>query len=265
MQNVRNMFDTIGEVTRSFEYSPKKEALLVQKVKDVCPESRRHKLLDVCKTRWIQRIDGLEVFLELYEAIVATLETIKANADRSWNADSTKKEVSHYHAITNFDFVVTLTVCQAVLAFTKGLTVKMQGTSSDILGVFSDIKDVLKTLSSVHQKVEENHAKWFQKACQIAEKLDITVQKPRTCQVQRNRANNTAETVEDHYRRNLTIPLVDHLINKLETRFGSGDQETAVQCLFAVPSMLLASKETWRTSFDRFSTFHEDSLPSPSL
>ena len=144
------------------------------------------------------------------------------------NADSTKKAVRHYHAIANFDFVVSLTVCQAVLAFTKGLTVKMQGTSSDILGVFSDIKDVVKTLSSVRQKVEENHAKWFQKACQIAEKLDITVQKPRTCQVQRNRANNPAETVEDHYRRNLTIPLVDHLINELETRFGSGDKETAV-------------------------------------
>jgi len=100
----------------------------------------------------------LEVFLELYEAIVATLETIKANADRSWNADSTKKAVSHYHAIANFDFVVTLTVCQAVLAFTKGLTVKMQGISSGILGVFSDTKDVVKTLSSVRQKVEENQS-----------------------------------------------------------------------------------------------------------
>ena len=42
MQNVRNMFDTVREVTRSFEYSPQKEALLVQKVKGVCPESRRH-------------------------------------------------------------------------------------------------------------------------------------------------------------------------------------------------------------------------------
>ena len=139
--------DTVGEVTRSFGYSPKKEALLVQKVKDVCPESHCHKLLGVCKNRWIQRIDGLEVFMELYKAIVAMLEAIKANADRSWNADSTKKAVSHYHAIANF--VVTLTVCQAVLELTKGLTVKMQGTSSDILGVFSDIKDVVKTLSSV--------------------------------------------------------------------------------------------------------------------
>ena len=95
MQSIRNMFDTFGEITRSFEYSPKKEALLVQKVKDVCPESRRHKLLDVCKARWIQR-----------------MRTIKTNAEKSWNADSTKKAVSHYHAIANLEFVVTLTVQQ---------------------------------------------------------------------------------------------------------------------------------------------------------
>jgi len=68
----------------------------------------------------------------------------------------------------------------------------MQGSCNDILGVFSDIKDVIKTLSSVRQKIEEKHAKWFQEACRISEKLDITVQKPRTCQVQRNRANNPA-------------------------------------------------------------------------
>ena len=91
----------------------------MQKVIDVCPESRHHMLLNVCKTRWIQCIDGLEVFLELYEAIITPLETIKANADRSWNADSMKKAVGHYHAIANFDFVVTLPVCQAVLTFTK--------------------------------------------------------------------------------------------------------------------------------------------------
>jgi len=166
MQSVRNMFVTVGEITRSFEYSPKKEALLVQKVKDVCPESRCDKLLDVCKARWIQRMG-----------------TTKTNAEKSWNADSTKKAVSHYHAIANFEFVVTLTVCQAVPAFVKGLTVKMQGSCNDILGVFSDIKDVMKTLSSVRLKIEEKHAKWFQEAYRISEKLDITVQKRRTCQL----------------------------------------------------------------------------------
>ena len=51
--------------------------------------------------------------------------------------------------------------------------------------------------------------------------------------------------------------------HELENQFGSGEQETAVQCLFAVPSMLVASKKTWMTSFGWFSTFHEDLLPSP--
>ena len=36
-----------------------------------------------------------------------------------------------------------------------------------------------------------------------------------------------------------------------------------MQSLLAVPSVLLASKETWMTSFSWFCTFYEDSLPSP--
>ena len=80
-------------------------------------------------------------------------------------------------------------------------------------------------------KIEEKHAKWFQEACRMSEKLYITVQKARTCQVQCNRANTPAATVEDYYRRNLTILFLDHLINELEVRFGGGEQETAMQCL----------------------------------
>jgi len=64
-----------------------------------------------------------------------------------------------------------------------------------------------------------------------------------------NRSNNQAQIHTGFHRfpengqKFQNIKLVDRLINELETRFGSGDQETAVQCLFAVPSMLLASKE----------------------
>ena len=61
----------------------------------------------------------------------------------------------------------------------------------------------------------EKNCKMAEEACRISERLDITVQKPRTCQVQLNRANSPAKTVENHYRKNLTIPFVDYLINKL--------------------------------------------------
>lgn len=74
---------------------------------------------------WVQSIDGLEVFLELYEAIVATMEAIKTIAQKRWNADLAKKAVGYYQAIASFEFTVTLTVCQAVLAFVKRLKVKV--------------------------------------------------------------------------------------------------------------------------------------------
>lgn len=152
-------------VARSFEYSPKKEALLVQKLKDVCPESRRHKLLDVCRTRWIQCIDGLEVFL------MPSLQ--------HWKPSKQMQKVEMQIQLRKQLAITTLSLILTSLS----------------AGQLSDIRDAVETLSSVRQKVEEKHAKWFQKACQIAEKLGITVQKPRTCQVQRNRANTPAETI----------------------------------------------------------------------
>lgn len=79
MKSVWYMFDTFGEISRSFEYSTKKEAFLLQKVKEFSPESRRHKLVDVCKSHWIQCM----VALELYVAIVATLQTIKTKKNKS--------------------------------------------------------------------------------------------------------------------------------------------------------------------------------------
>ena len=70
-----------------------------------------------------------------------------------------KKADTHFNTITNFDFVVTFTVCKAVLVFVKGLTGVMQGTSIDRLGVFGNNRYVVKTLSPVRQNKREKHAK----------------------------------------------------------------------------------------------------------
>ena len=52
-------------------------------VKDMLPESRHSHLIDVCRTRWLARIDGLDVFAELFVTIVCSLEAIKFNEDRN--------------------------------------------------------------------------------------------------------------------------------------------------------------------------------------
>ena len=56
-------------------------------------------------------------------------------------------------------------------------------------------------------------------------------QKPRTCQIQHNRVNYPAVTIDEYFKRNLTVPFVDHLLSQLCSRFDVGDQEIVMQGL----------------------------------
>ena len=85
VQDVRNMMGTLEELCRFFGFSPKRQQLLEHKIQDKKPQSTHRKLKDLCKTRWVQRLDALEVFEELLLPVVYTLEDIKANAGGSWN------------------------------------------------------------------------------------------------------------------------------------------------------------------------------------
>lgn len=62
---IKNMFDTVRVFSEFFEW-PKRAEL----IKKYCPEERLSVLLDVCKLRWIARIDGIDQFEEMYEVIM---------------------------------------------------------------------------------------------------------------------------------------------------------------------------------------------------
>ena len=67
-------------VTEFFNSSTTRFEILKKVIGEVLPASRRSHLIDICR-RWVERIDGLDVFLELYDAVVRSLETIMLNLD----------------------------------------------------------------------------------------------------------------------------------------------------------------------------------------
>jgi hypothetical protein len=71
----------IRSVSNFFNNSGKHTLILKAKIKEFIPTARRQKLLNVCWTRWISRIDRLKIFRNCYVAILATLQAI--NNDRS--------------------------------------------------------------------------------------------------------------------------------------------------------------------------------------
>ena len=74
---IRNMASTITETANFFNYSPNRQRLLERVIAVKHPESRKHKLQDLCRTRWIQRHEAYEVFGELYPSTVEALDILQ--------------------------------------------------------------------------------------------------------------------------------------------------------------------------------------------
>ena len=69
--------------------------------------SKRRKLKDLCKTRWVERHDAFEVFMELYESTVCCLEEIvDRTAENAWNRENVSDARSHLRAPTEFKYTL---------------------------------------------------------------------------------------------------------------------------------------------------------------
>ena len=69
--------DRIKEITEFLNYSQTLEQVLEKCVDLLQSKDFLHqKLQDVCRTRWVSQIIGLETFLKFYETLVETFEEI---------------------------------------------------------------------------------------------------------------------------------------------------------------------------------------------
>ena len=75
------------EICLSFPYSPKHQLELENNIKSI-EGATAEKLVSLCKTRWVARIDALEVFFDLFPVVITTLEVISEGSTSGWNAES---------------------------------------------------------------------------------------------------------------------------------------------------------------------------------
>jgi hypothetical protein len=129
LQCVRNMMDNVRCISDFFNNSPKQVIMLERKIKELIPTAGQQKLLNVCRTRWVARINGLTIFQECYIAIISALQEI--SLDKSYEQDVRYRAAGMKTAIENFGFVVSLVVVTSCLQCTKPLTLQLQSTSLD--------------------------------------------------------------------------------------------------------------------------------------
>ena len=59
--------DVIKDIAYFFDFSPIRAEHLQNFIKKYVQGRTKHKLIDVCCTWWISRIDGLDIFEELFD------------------------------------------------------------------------------------------------------------------------------------------------------------------------------------------------------
>ena len=218
---VRNAMGVITKVADFFKNSLKRQAFLEKKIceqgQDQAP--KRTKLLGLCKTRWIQRHDALENFDQLFTTLIVVFEDIK-DSSTGWNRETVTDATTLLHCISQFEFVMAFTTMIKVMSTLNGLSVKLQSFSRDISKVYKDVDRTCQGLQHFRDNVSEHSDRWFkyapEKVREAVGESDYEPCLPRRCGRQRNRANVSAETAEEYFRRTTAIRFLDHFLGQMK-------------------------------------------------
>ena len=120
IQATQNMYGVVEEICLFFNYSTKRQQELQEQIENLpVGTTNKTKLMNLCKTRWVARIEAFEVFRDMLPVLISTLEVI--STAHGLSAKSSKKASAILISITQFQFLMSLEVTWAGLGFIKGL------------------------------------------------------------------------------------------------------------------------------------------------
>ena len=70
-----------------------------------------------------------------------------------------------------------------------------------------------------------------------------------------HRENVSAESTSQYFKRTISIPFLDHLLNQIHARFSETNLD-AMDALYAMPNSVLTNSE-WLVGFSRFAKKYE--------
>ena len=119
---VHNMMGSVSEVSKFFEHG-KRQDKLAQVIDSEYPEVKKKPVKPLCRTRWVEWHNALELFVDLYPAIVQSLHHIAYGEDCvPWNRDTINDANGLLYALEKCSFLLTLVVVFNVPSYIKGLT-----------------------------------------------------------------------------------------------------------------------------------------------
>ncbi|KAJ8682083.1 hypothetical protein QAD02_017875 [Eretmocerus hayati] len=231
VQAVRNSVATMKETISFFKSSAKR----VDPLKALLGRI----LGDLCETRWVERHDGVLQFRENLPKIVETLDVIS-----SWRDSQTAAKARALRlALCDSQFLVALVSLSDILSLTHPLSVLLQKSTIDVVSAESLIKDITTVLERKRERCDTEFQTLYEEICEIANQIDVDLRIPRTCGHQNYRDNHPAPDHVSYFRRSIYIPLIDHVLQDLKSRFSESTSEH-YNLFVLLPNTPLREEET---------------------
>ena len=239
------MMDVVRKLSEVFDNSPKRQQHLISKIRLLMPAANHFVLVNVCRTRWIERIDGMDRIVELLHPVLATLEDISMNRNSprdgsNWNQNGRNDAQALINAIT-FSFIITVVILRHILDLTRPLTVRLQKKAMDLLKAKEEIVLLKSALRGMQTDLNTRHYALYEEAVTLARRVSVQPSiMPRIVQRQVYRNNAPSPTPQDYYRINLTTDFLNHALTQLDSRF-EDDVYVCYKGFSVIPSSLLAT------------------------
>ena len=131
---VKEMFDNCRVLSDYFNDYPKRFELFSSLFDS--SGTGETKLINICRTRWVQRSEGIQRFKECYKTTLTALQKIKKNEEfngNQWNVDNQRTASGLFAYMKKFEFLVTLVICSEIMEYLSALTVCLQGPTLAIV------------------------------------------------------------------------------------------------------------------------------------
>ena len=94
-QRVQNLISNIKKILYFFNLSVPHKNCVENKILFYSPEFLKQKLKDACRTGWIERIESMDVFEEIFILVYYALLVMKENNDTVHYNNETSSKLSH--------------------------------------------------------------------------------------------------------------------------------------------------------------------------
>lgn len=213
---IRNCMGTVAKVCEFFHASPKRQAALGDQIEKLVPTARVTRLKSLCPTRWVQRHDALNVFVNILHPVLSTLQ----NISDSWSdRESSSNAQILLCALQRSEFLVCLFVAEKVFSISLPLSKYLQTVNMDLSSALTLADDVLFTARNLRSRAHEVFHELFEHITSVCEEIGLVIEMPRIVGQQRMRSNVPSSTPEEYFRRCVFLPFLEAFTEQIDERF----------------------------------------------